>query len=82
MSELTPTPDGWAEQAPIDCENCSLAWPFDGTPDRVLVGWSPDGGRHYICVGCGHVTGAPDTYQIGHAPDEGRVKRSPHPPER
>jgi hypothetical protein len=79
---LVQLPDGrWAEQAPIGCPACDLAWPFDGSLDRVLVGWSPDGGRNYTCQGC-WFTSTPDTYRIGHAPDEGRLnaKKSPSPP--
>lgn len=54
-SRLVQRPDGrWAEQAPPDCEACSLAW--DGTAGRVLVGNHCDR-RTYECQGCGHVTG-------------------------
>lgn len=52
---LRETPDGWAEIPPPDCENCDLAWPFDGTPDRVLVGYE-FGVRTFQCCGCGHIT--------------------------
>lgn len=58
----------------MGCPQCDLAWPFDGTPDRVLAGWSPEVGRYYTCVGCGHSTAGPDTYGIGMAPD-GKVGR-------
>lgn len=54
---LVQLPDGtWAEQAPQDCPQCSLAWPWDGTPDRVLQGHVIGGGRSYQCCGCGHIT--------------------------
>jgi hypothetical protein len=74
MPDLVETPNGWVENAPTDCENCSLAWPFDGTPDRVQLGWSVGGGRTYRCCGCGHVTGSGARYRIGGAPD-GEVGR-------
>lgn len=57
MPPLIPRPGGGhAEDAPPDCEACDLAWPFDGTPDRVLVGTTSEGTRTYTCAGCGHVT--------------------------
>lgn len=55
MTNLVQRADGqWAEQAPTDCEACSLAW--DGTIGRVLVGFHY-GARTYECLGCGHITG-------------------------
>ena len=61
---LRRTDTGWSEQAPPDCENCDLAWPFDGTAGRVYVGHShcrcnPGGHRTYECAGCGHITLVP-----------------------
>lgn len=79
MTHLLPSVDSsWVEDVPPDCENCSLAWPFDGTIGRVLVGTAVGGRRTFTCEGCWHITYWPPTldnrppaeWRIGRAPDE------------
>lgn len=70
MTNLLPTADGsWQEDVPPDCENCSLAWPFDGTIGRVLVGTAVGGRRTFTCEGCGHITYWPPTLGDRPTPD-------------
>ena len=80
MTNLIQQPDGtWAEDAPPDCPVCSLAWPFDGSTGRVIVGTAVGGRRYWTCQGCGHTTWAVEPHgesrrEIGAAPD-GEVAR-------